>query len=142
MLREVERGSVLARPVADSPLAIAAEIQTEKHAVAERKLACGYRVRAPKEQRISSVVFAQFVVGHGGAADREPDLIQRQVGAHPYWKREWNDFEVEVAVVSRLDLVEPVAVVGDDAREDVDAAGGALRVRLRPDLFGQAEALA
>ena len=87
---------MFARPVADSPLAIAAQVQTEKHAVAERELARGYRVRAPKEQRISSVVFAQFVVRHGGAADREPDLIQRQVGAHPYWKREWNDFEVSV----------------------------------------------
>ena len=73
-----------------------------------------------------------LVVAEPGSADGETQLVQGEVLADPDGEREGHHLEVEGPLVPRRHLVEPVAVVGDDAGEDVDPAGRALRVGLAP----------
>ena len=76
-----------------------------------------------------------------GAADHEAELVEGEVLADPDGEREGHDLQVEGALVAGGDLVEAVAVVGDDPGEDVDPAGGALGVGLAPDVGREVEPL-
>ena len=60
---------------------------------------------------------ATLVVIEFGAADREPQLIERQVLTDAHGERQRHDFEEQRTLVPLSDLVEAEAVVGDDAGE-------------------------
>ena len=93
------------------------------------------------QQRELLVQADQLLVVERRVAAREPQLVEREALAHVDRERARHDLEVEPAAVAGLDLVEAVVAVRDHPREDVEAAGRALRVRLRPDVRGQVEPL-
>ena len=81
-----------------------------------------------------------LLVAQPRVAGEQPQLVEGEAGPDVDRERARDDLEVELAVVAVGDLVEAVVAVGDHAREDVEAAGRALRVGLRADLRRQARA--
>ena len=61
-------------------------------------------------------------------ADAETDLRQARAAAHDDREGARADFEIERAGIACRDLVEFLGVIGDDAGEDIEAAGRALRI--------------
>ena len=84
---------------------------------------------------------SHLVVAEPGSAHGEAELVERQILFHPHGERQRHDLEVERTVIARRDLVEAVAVIGDDACEHVDAPRRALGVRLAPQARWEIEAL-
>ncbi len=84
---------------------------------------------------------ADLVVGQPRPAHGQAQLVECQVLADADGERERHDLQEEGAVIPRRHFVEPVAVVGDDPGEDVDAPGRALRVGLPAQPGRQIEAL-
>ena len=76
---------------------------------------------------------AHLVVAQPGIAGEQPELVQGEPGLHLDRERARDDLEVELPAVAVGDLVEGRVAVGDHPGEDVEAAGRALRVRLRAD---------
>ena len=70
----------------------------------------------------------------------EPQLVAAR-GVHLDRERARNHFEVQPPAVAPRDLVEAMALIGDEAGEHVDAARRALRVRLAADVGRQVELL-
>ena len=60
-------------------------------------------------------------------------------GSHRDGKRAGNNFGVEFALVSWRHAVELGAVIGDQAGENVEASGRALRIRLPGNIFRQVQ---
>ncbi len=130
---QVQERSRTPRPVADATDGVRAQIESEEQPVRERQPIDRHRSTVREQDRVESVEGTQVAVGQLGAADGEAELVEREVLLHPHRERQGDDFEVEPAGVTVGDLVEAVGPVGDDAREHVGPAGGALRVRLAAD---------
>jgi hypothetical protein len=77
----------------------------------------------------------------GRRAGLQAQLVQARAGAHQHREGLRRDLHVERAVVLGGHVVEGPAVVGEQAHEDVDAAGRALRVAARRDARRQLQAL-
>ncbi len=105
--------------------------------------------RLAVDQRRLVVDFLELAVGKpeigvfdlGGGAAAEAQLIEARALAHPDREGARRDLRVERPAIGGLDRIEHLAVVGDEAGEDVEAAGGALRVGDARDAFGKVEAL-
>ena len=116
--------------MADLAALVAVQVEPEEEPVRQDEVVDRHR-RAPlEEDGLGEVGLADLVVAEPRAAHGEAQLVERQVLSDPDGERQRHHLEVERAVVARRDLVEAVAVIGDHAGEDVDAAGRALRVGL------------
>ncbi len=76
-----------------------------------------------------------------GAAAAEADLGEARALAHDDAEGARDDLGVELALIARGHLVEGAAAVGDEAREDVEPAGGALGIGGGGDPAGKPEPL-
>ena len=118
---------------------VAPEIEPEEESAAGRERVRGDRPVAARENRVVRVEVADLVVGQRGRPRRETQLVERETLPHRDRERQRHHLEVEVAVVAGGNLVEPVAVVADDAREHIEAARRALGVRTAADVRRQAQ---
>ena len=84
---------------------------------------------------------AQVLVGAQRVCAFEAQLRQAVALADDDRERAGDDLEPELSVVAGGYPVERVAVVGEDAGEDVEASGGALRVRLAAQRLGEVQHL-
>jgi hypothetical protein len=71
----------------------------------------------------------------------EADLREPRAAADDDRKRARADLQIERPGIALRHLVEGTRAVRDDPREDVEAAGRALRVGARGDVFGEIEGL-
>ena len=127
--------------VADPAVLVAAEIQAEEQAVARRERGVRDGRVAAGQDRLAGMQRSDLVVGELGGPGEKAQLVEGQALAHLDGERQGDDLEEEPPPVAGRDLVEAVAVVGDHAREHVEAPGRALRVRLPPDAGRQLELL-
>ena len=143
MTREIEQPAVALRAVADDSVTVAAvgEVEAEEHALVEMQLRLGHAQTVTEQDRMASMRHAQLVVIDHRPSVHQPQLVERETRMHLDRERARDDLEVQPPAVARTDLVESVAVVGEQAGEHVDAPGGALRVRLAADLRRQVELL-
>ncbi|SLM46598.1 protein of unknown function [Nitrospira japonica] len=142
---KVDDVAVLFRPVADDGVAgslLSLEIDAKEQTVigteflGRHGLAFG---RVVIEQRLLPVQALERRVGGGGLAADETDLVEALAGLHLDRERTGYDLEKQGAVIAGTDLVESGVEIGDDAREHVEPAGGALRVGPRPQRLRQLE---
>src|SRR5207245_11206038 len=77
----------------------------------------------------------------GGLDGKQTELAQRWPGIHTDRKRLGRDLDVQRTTMASVDLVEASGIVGDNAREDVEAAGGALGIAAPARLARQRERL-
>ncbi len=98
-------------------------------------------MRLAVHQAVAGVEGAQGAVVEHGVAAAEADLVEAHAGADEDRERAGRDLGVERAGVAGLDAVEFGAAVGDQAGEEVEAAGGALGVGDGGDVAGKGEAL-
>ena len=117
------------------------EVQPQEEPIGEHEALGRHRLSVAKEDGLLFMRRPDLVVGQPGAADGQAQLVQGEVLAHPHGEGEGHDLEVEGPLVARCNLVEPVTVIGDHPGEDVDAAGGALRIGLAPEAGREIEPL-
>ena len=95
-----------------------------------------------EQQALFGVAGPDLVVGQRDpVAGDQADLVEGQALADPDGEGERDDLQPEGAGVAGGDLVEGLAPVGDDPREDVEATGGALGVGAGPDVVGEVQGL-
>src|SRR6266498_2162234 len=87
------------------------------------------------------MVFTDLGVGATSATADESHLIERQLRLHVDGERTGNDLEVKFSLVAGRNVVELVAVIGDDTREDVEPTRRAARIGSRPEICGEAQLL-
>ena len=76
-----------------------------------------------------------------GSAAAQAQLHQARALAHEDAERARGDLDVEAALVAGIDAVEHRGLIGDDAGEDVEPAGGALGVGDAGDAAGERQLL-
>ena len=118
----------------------AGEVDAHRHAVddLDRRRAVGRRV-----ERLHETVLLLQTLHEQVARDRpaaaQAQLAQARALPHQHAEGARRDLGVEHAAVLLLHLVEGGALVGDEAREDVEPAGRALRVAHRRGAMAQVE---
>ena len=111
----------------------AGEIDGEGKAVVDIGFALG-------DQAFGLVQALDQVVGLDRRAGAEADLRQARAGAREDGKGARRDLGIERALIAFRHGVEGLGVIGDDAGEDVEAAGRALRVGGGGDVGREIEA--
>ena len=81
----------------------------------------------------------QLVVVDVRPTVHQPKLVEREPGMHLDRERARDDLEVQPPAVAGRDLIEAMAVIGQQAGEHVDTTGRALRIGLAADLRRQVE---
>jgi hypothetical protein len=71
----------------------------------------------------------------------EADLIELRALAHPHAETARRDFGVERPFIASFDTVEHIALVGDEAGENIEPAGRAFRVGDRRNTVRQIQML-
>ena len=109
---------------------VAPQIESQKEPVRKNEVVDRDRRARLVEDRLLEVGLSDLVIAEPRTADRQAELVERQVLPDTDGEREGNDLQVEGPLVARRHLVESVAVVRDHPREDVDSARRTLGVGL------------
>ncbi len=112
---------------------IAGEIDAEDDALADVGLGV-------VDETLACVQVAQLVGGELRMTVAEADLRQPRAFAHQHREGARRNLGIERAVIAGLDAVEAARLVGDDAGEDVEPAGRALRIGGGGDVLRQRQA--
>src|SRR5580765_1599291 len=120
---DVDQTRVALRLVADHTARAAAhQVHRHRHAVPDLF----------RRDRVDQLMFLleplERLVAGGRTAAPDPDLVQARAFAHQHAEGTRRYFHVQRPVVTLAHAIELGAVVGDEAREDVQAPGRALRV--------------
>ena len=126
---------LLGLPADEAPLAPAGEIEGHGDA-----LAADDRILVV-HQAILLLKAPEICPAAARAAAPETDLGEARPLAHDDAEGARDDLGVELALIARGHLVEGAAAVGDEAREDVEPAGGALGIGGGSDPGGEPEPL-
>ncbi len=123
---EIDAVGVLARAVADERAGrgIAAQIDAHPH-----QLLADVGAALVAQDELALLVQAlQFGDGELRRAAAEPHLVEARAGAHDDAERARRDLDIERAIVAALNLVERLAAVGHQPRQDVEPPGRALGI--------------
>src|SRR6185312_3008829 len=112
---------------------IAGEIDAEDDALADVGLGV-------VDETLACVQVAQLVGGELRMTVAEADLRQPRAFAHQHREGARRNLGIERAAIAGLDAVEAARLVGDDAGEDVEPAGRALRIGGGGDVLRQRQA--
>ncbi len=135
LLVDVDDGRVVLAAIADQAVA-AASLEIDRQGDAATRdvgLFGGH-------QHVALVQRQHLLLRQQGMAEAEADLRQARAAAHDDGKGARADFEIERADIAGGDLVEFLGAIGDDAGEDVEAAGGAFRIGGGRHALGQRQA--
>ncbi len=117
------------------------EVDAEEQAVGEHQLPRRDRLGAREQNGVLGVEGDDLGVVPAGLADLEAKLVEAQLAADEDGEGAGDQLQVEAAPVAGGNLVEAVALVGDHAGEDVEAARGAAGVGPGGDLSREVELL-
>ena len=120
---------MILRTVADDAgVGTALEINRNPQAILDhrRMRAIGLKI----DQRFALIELAEFDIRGRRVATHETNLIQARALLQKNAEGAWHDFQIELAAIALAHTLEFVAVIGDQARKDIETAGGAFRIGL------------
>ena len=137
---ELQERAAPSSPVPGERLPFSGQVDAQEQPVGDDRAIARQRRGARKDDGVGSAELDQVAVRQPSLTGHQAQLVQGDAGSGLDRERHRDDFEKELSLVAVTDLVEVRAVIGDDAREDVEPAGRAPRVRPTADASGQPDA--